>query len=86
MPRNVIADRALAEGEVRFLAAREGDEVLAEMATLAEGVAREHGVAATFTRGLRIPPMLPEGPHIAGTPVFPFAAALATRCGAGAAR
>ncbi len=46
-----IADRAVAEGEVRYLAAAEGAAVIAELAALAAQVAAEHEVAATLTPG-----------------------------------
>jgi glutamate carboxypeptidase len=60
--RNVIADRAVAEGEVRYLAAAEGTAVLAELAALAGKVAAEHEVEATLTIGASLPPVDPHGP------------------------
>ena len=60
--RNVIADRAVAEGEARFLAAGEGDAAIAELTALAGQVSAEHEVAATLTTGASVPPVDPHGP------------------------
>jgi glutamate carboxypeptidase len=60
--RNVIADRAVAEGEARFLAAGEGDAAIAELTALAVQVSAEHEVAATLTTGASVPPVDPHGP------------------------
>jgi len=60
--RNVIADRAVAEGEVRYLAPAEGTAVMAELSALAGQVAAEHEVEATLTTGASVPPVDPHGP------------------------
>ena len=59
--RNVVAERAIAEGEVRYLAAGPGDAVLAELASLARRIAAEHDVEMTFATGQRVPPVDPRG-------------------------
>lgn len=60
--RNVIADRAVAEGEARFLAAAEGDAAIVELRDLAGRIAVEHEVTATLTSGASVPPVDPHGP------------------------
>jgi glutamate carboxypeptidase len=60
--RNIVPDRAVAEGEVRFLSASEGAAALTELAALAEVVSAEHEVTSTFTPGLSVPPVDPHGP------------------------
>lgn len=60
--RNIVPDRAVAEGEVRFLSAGEGAAALAELAALAEVVSAEHEVTSTLTTGLSVPPVDPHGP------------------------
>jgi glutamate carboxypeptidase len=59
---NVVSDRAVAEGEIRFLSTRDRDAVLADLAALAESVAAQHDVTATFTVGMQVPPVDPHGP------------------------
>ncbi|PWB71275.1 MAG: hypothetical protein C3F15_12830 [Holophagae bacterium] len=60
--RNVIADRAVADGEVRYLAGSEGTAVIAELSALARQVAAEHEVEATLTAEASVPPVDPHGP------------------------
>jgi len=60
--RNVIADRAVADGELRYLAAAEGPATIAELTELARRVAAEHEVEATLTTGGTVPPVDPHGP------------------------
>lgn len=60
--RNTIPERAVAEGEVRYLSAAEGASALAELVTLAEVVAADHEVTATLTTGMSVPPVDPRGP------------------------
>jgi len=60
--RNVIADRAVADGELRYLAAAEGPAGIAELTALARRVAAEHEVEATLTTGATVPPVDPHGP------------------------
>ncbi len=59
---NIVADRAVAEGEVRFLTVGDRDRLLAELECLAGDVAAESGVLLTLTRGAQIPPVDPTGP------------------------
>jgi glutamate carboxypeptidase len=60
---NVVPDRALAEGEVRFLRSHDRGETLQRLLDLAEEVGRDTGTTLTFTPGLVIPPVDPESPH-----------------------
>jgi len=60
--RNVIADRATAEGEVRYLSLAEGPAVIAELTALADQVAAEHGVTLALTTDVAVPPVDPRGP------------------------
>jgi len=60
--RNVIADRAVADGEVRYLASAEGTAVIAELSALAGQVAAEHEVEAALITGGSVPPVDPHGP------------------------
>jgi glutamate carboxypeptidase len=60
--RNVVPDRAVAEGEIRFLSPSEGGAALAELEALAAEVSVEHGVEAVFRRGASVPPVDPGGP------------------------
>lgn len=59
---NVIADRAVAEGEIRFLSAEDGDSMLRALQLLAAEIAERFEVSATFTRGSHIAPVDPAGP------------------------
>lgn len=59
--RNVVADRAVAEGEVRYLSAAEGPAAIAELNALADLVASEHEVTATLSVGTSVPPVDPHG-------------------------
>jgi glutamate carboxypeptidase len=59
---NVVPDRAFAAGEVRFLASRDGREVLGELAALADRIAADSEVAMTFGTGATIAPFDPHGP------------------------
>ncbi len=60
--RNVIADRAVADGELRYLSSAEGIAAMGELADLARRVAAEHEVEATLTTGATVPPVDPHGP------------------------
>lgn len=55
--RNVVAERALAEGEVRYLSQPPGDALLAELGELASRVAAEHEVEMVFSTGGHLPPV-----------------------------
>jgi glutamate carboxypeptidase len=60
---NVVPDRALLEGEARFLTAVEGLAVAARLAALAVEVAEATGTEVDFHRGLAVPPVDPHGPQ-----------------------
>ena len=60
---NVVPDRAVVEGEARFLRAAESDELARRLETLAWDVAAATGTEISFTVGARIPPVDPQGPH-----------------------
>ena len=59
---NVVSDRAVAEGEFRYLTAPEGVAAGEELARLAGRVAAEHGVSMRFVTGATVPPVSPHGP------------------------
>lgn len=63
--RNVVSDRAVAEGEVRFLSIEDRERVLGVLASLADGLAAAHGVTMRFERGFSVPPVDPKGPGAA---------------------
>jgi len=56
---NVVPDRAVVEGEARFLRGEDAERLPAEMAALAERIAGERGVAARFEHGSPIRPLEP---------------------------
>jgi glutamate carboxypeptidase len=60
--RNVISDRAMAEGEVRFLSPDDGDRILERLQRLTETLAAHYDVQMTFARGTGVPPVDPHGP------------------------
>jgi glutamate carboxypeptidase len=62
---NVVSDRAVAEGEFRYLTAAEGAVTAGDLAALAERTASEHGVSMTFVTGATVPPVDPHGPGAA---------------------
>jgi glutamate carboxypeptidase len=62
---NVVPDRAIAEGETRYLRAGEGDEIEGRLRELARAVAAETEVELTFERQPAIPPVDPDSPHAA---------------------
>jgi glutamate carboxypeptidase len=64
---NVVPDRAVAEGEVRFLRAIESDELARALEALARDVAVETGTSVTFGQGQFISPVDPYGPQTAWT-------------------
>lgn len=63
--RNVVAERAVAEGEVRFLSIADRERVLEALSRLAEDVAARHEVTLQFRRGFTVPPVDPKGPGAA---------------------
>jgi glutamate carboxypeptidase len=54
---NIVADRCLVEGEVRYLSVADRDRTLDEMRKLAASLAAERGVDLEFAEGENIPPM-----------------------------
>ena len=60
--RNVISDRALAEGEVRFLSPADGVRILERLDRLTETLAAHYDVRIAFVRGSSVPPVDPHGP------------------------
>ncbi|MFY9819872.1 MAG: M20/M25/M40 family metallo-hydrolase [Thermoanaerobaculia bacterium] len=62
---NVVPDRALAEGEVRFLRPQDRSETLQRLLDLTQDVGRHTGTTLTFTPGQEIPPVDPDNPHSA---------------------
>ncbi len=54
---NIVADRCLVEGEVRYLSLEDRDRTLAHMRELALRRAADWGVDLDFTEGQHIPPM-----------------------------
>jgi len=60
---NVVPDRAVAEGEARFLRPAEAVQIARSLETLARDVAAATGTTSTFQHGPVIPPVDPHGPH-----------------------
>ncbi len=60
---NVISDRAIAEGELRYLRASEGEALRIELEALTREIATEYQVEMTLTVGEAIPPVDPHGPQ-----------------------
>jgi glutamate carboxypeptidase len=59
---NVISDYAIAEGEFRFLTREGGEAMLGELTRLTTQIAAQHEVTATFTPGMQVAPVDPDGP------------------------
>jgi glutamate carboxypeptidase len=76
--RNVISERALAEGEVRFLSAADGERILERLDRLTETLAAHYDVKMTFVRGTSVPPVDPHGP---GAPIVERVVGLAAARG-----
>jgi glutamate carboxypeptidase len=64
---NVVPDRAIAEGEARFLRAMESDELAKKLEALARNISLQTGTSMTFAQGQYIPPVDPFGPQTAWT-------------------
>ncbi len=60
---NVVPERAIAEGEFRFLRAAEGETVAADLAALAAKIGEETGTALDLSIGHTVPPVDPHGPQ-----------------------
>ncbi|HEX4497581.1 MAG TPA: M20/M25/M40 family metallo-hydrolase, partial [Thermoanaerobaculia bacterium] len=62
---NVVPDRAIVEGEARFLRADECGDLARRLETLAQTVATATGTEIAFSASGIIPPVDPHGPHAA---------------------
>jgi glutamate carboxypeptidase len=60
---NVVPDRAVTEGEARFLRRAEESGIETRLRSLADRIATETGTEMVFTRQPLIPPVDPDGPH-----------------------
>jgi glutamate carboxypeptidase len=60
---NVVPDRAIVEGETRFLRASEETRMEGRLRALAQQIGSETGTEMIFTRQPLIPPVDPDGPH-----------------------
>ena len=60
---NVVPDRALAEGEARFLRVSEGRRLEGRLEMLAAKISTATGTELRFTASRAIPPVDPHGPH-----------------------
>jgi glutamate carboxypeptidase len=60
---NVVPDRAVVEGEARFLRPAESQDVQRRLEALARDVAVSTGTEISFAASLFIPPVDPRGPH-----------------------
>jgi len=76
--RNVISDRAVAEGEARFLSPAEGERVLERLQKLTETLASYYDVKMALIRGMSVPPVDPHGP---GAPIVQRVVGLAAARG-----
>lgn len=75
---NVVSDRAVAEGELRFLTAADGQAMRDELQRLADDVAARHETEVVFSVGMHVPPVDPHGP---GAPLIRRAVELAAGLG-----
>ncbi|OFV79463.1 MAG: hypothetical protein A2Y78_04950 [Acidobacteria bacterium RBG_13_68_16] len=76
--RNVISERALAEGEVRFLSRADGERIVDRLERLTETLAEHYDVKMVFARGISVPPVDPHGP---GAPIVERVVGLAAARG-----
>jgi glutamate carboxypeptidase len=60
---NVVPDRAVVEGEARFLRTEEVEGLSQKLTALAAQVATETDTEVVYRRGMVIPPVDPHGPH-----------------------
>lgn len=60
---NVVPDRAIVEGETRFLRTSEEAEMEGRLRNLARQIGSETGTEMIFSRQPLIPPVDPDGPH-----------------------
>ena len=76
--RNVISERALAEGEVRFLSPADGERILDRLERLTDTLTAHYDVKMLFARGTSVPPVDPHGP---GAPIVERVVGLAAARG-----
>ena len=76
--RNVISERALAEGEVRFLSPADGERILDRLERLTDTLTAHYDVKMVFARGTSVPPVDPHGP---GAPIVERVVGLAAARG-----
>ena len=62
---NVVSDRAIAEGEFRFLNVADAEATRAELQRLAADLAARHEVEMELTIGMHVAPVDPRGPGAA---------------------
>ncbi len=62
---NIVPDRAVVEGETRFLRPREDPEMEDRLRSLARMIARDTGTEMVLAREPAIPPVDPDSPHAA---------------------
>lgn len=76
--RNVVSERAVAEGEARFLSPADSERILLGLRALTSSVAEAWDVTMTFSQGTNVPPVDPHGP---GGPLAKRVTALAAARG-----
>ena len=76
--RNIVSERAIVEGEARYLTPDDGTRVMERLARLTERIAAEREVTMTLTPGISVPPVDPNGP---GAPIAALVTRLATERG-----
>ncbi len=59
---NVVPDRAIVEGEARFLRRAEGEALASDLTSLAETIAADHHLEMDFAPGPTVQPVDPHGP------------------------
>jgi glutamate carboxypeptidase len=60
---NMVPDRAVAEGEVRFLSRGDGEQVARRLSAMAKDIGAATGTALALACGPIIPPVDPQGPQ-----------------------
>ncbi|HNX50133.1 MAG TPA: M20/M25/M40 family metallo-hydrolase [Thermoanaerobaculaceae bacterium] len=60
--RNVVSERAVAEGEARFLSPADSERIMTSLQELTAAVADAWDLAMTFSQGVSVPPVDPHGP------------------------
>lgn len=62
---NVVPDRAIVEGETRFLRSEQGEKLALRLEELAAEIAAASSCTLSFSRDETVPPVDPRGPHAA---------------------